>query len=55
MKALETIAKVLKNLWKFLQVVILICLVSAVAVFILTIFMPDNVRQAIEIVRGIIP
>lgn len=55
MKFLDLIAKVMGGLWKFVTNTFSICLVSAIAVFVIAIFMPDEVLQAIEIVKGLFP
>lgn len=55
MKFLDLIAKAIGGLWKFVTTTFSLVLISAIAVFVIAIFMPDEVLQAIEIVKGLFP
>lgn len=54
MKFLEFLGKVLGGLWKFTTNIITITLVSAIAIFVITIFMPENVETALEIFKKLL-
>lgn len=54
MKFLELIAKGIGKVWDFGAKVLSILILAACVLFILAVVMPDNMVQAIEIVKGII-
>jgi predicted MFS family arabinose efflux permease len=54
MKFFSIIGKAIAKAWGFCTTIFKICLIASIVMFILTIFMPDNVMKAIEIVRGLI-
>lgn len=56
MKALlGVVVKSIGKIWSFTTRLFLIAFVSAFILIVLTIFMPANVLQAIEIFKGLIP
>ena len=54
MKFLDFLGKVLGGLWKFATNIITITLVSAIVIFGITIFMPENVETALEIFKKLL-
>ena len=54
MKVLEAIVNILTTIIKSAVFVAIIGFCAAIAIFILTIIMPENVEKALEIVRGIL-
>lgn len=54
MRLIEIIAGGIGKVWNFATSVATICLVGGMGIFGLTIFMPDNVLRAIEIVKILI-
>jgi hypothetical protein len=53
MKFWEVVTSAISKLWKFCTLLVKIGLLMAFALFVLTIFLPDQVLNAIEIVKGI--
>ena len=54
MRLIELIAGGIGKVWSFATSIATICLVGGMALFGLTVFMPDNVLRAIEIVQNLI-
>ena len=54
MRLIELIAGGIGKVWSFLIALTTISLVCGVALFGLTVFMPDNVLRAIEIIKNLI-
>jgi hypothetical protein len=52
MAFLRALASAISKIWSFAKIITLIVLVFAIAVFILTVFMPDDVLRALDIVTG---
>lgn len=53
MRILEVIKNAIAKIWKFSTLLITIVLLMAFVLFVLFVFMPDNVLNAIEIIKGI--
>ena len=54
MKLFSFIGKFIFNIFKFIKIITIVFFISCVATFFLTIFMPENVLQAIEIFKNIL-
>lgn len=54
MRVFEIIASGIGKVWSFATSIVTICLVGGIAVFGLTVFMPDNVVKAIEIFTSLL-
>lgn len=54
MKFFELIAKGIGKVWGFCTRIVTIVILAVCVLFILTVLMPDNMLNAIEIVKGII-
>ena len=54
MKLIEIIAGGIGKVWSFIVALITIGLVGGIGLFGLTVFMPDNVLRAIEIIKNLI-
>lgn len=54
MKFLELVTKGIGKVWRFVTSIVMVCLISAVVLFCIAVFMPDNVLKAIEIIKGIV-
>lgn len=54
MKFIEILAKGIGKIWNFCTSTITIALLSVVVLFVLTVIMPENMLNAIEIVKGLI-
>lgn len=55
MKFFELIAKGIGKVWDFCTRTITIVVLAVVVLFILTVIMPDNMLNAIELVKNLIP
>ena len=53
MKFWEVITNAISKLWKFCKFLVTMVLLMAFALFVFIIVMPDNVLNAIEILKGI--
>jgi ABC-type phosphate transport system auxiliary subunit len=54
MKIVEMIAKAINKVWNFISLIAIIGLISAVVLFGISVFMPDNVVKVIEIIKGLL-
>lgn len=54
MKLIQLMAKAIGEIWSFATKAILIALIAAFVFFAVTVMFPDNVMQAIEIVKGLL-
>jgi hypothetical protein len=52
MEIVQIIAKAISKIWSFVTAMILIAVVIAFVIIILTVLMPDNVLQAVDIITG---
>ena len=55
MKLFEYLLKGIGSVWSFVATIATIGFISAIAFFGLTVFMPDQVLKAIEIIKNLIP
>jgi predicted MFS family arabinose efflux permease len=49
------IARAIGKIWDFASRIVSLAVIAVLVIAVLTIFMPDNVLQAIEIFKGLIP
>ena len=54
MRLIEIIAGGIGKVWSFLTSIVTICLVGGMAIFGLTVFYPDSVLRAIDIIKNLI-
>lgn len=55
MKLIEIIASAIGKIWSLCSIILVIALLAGIIIFGLTVFMPDNVLRAIDIIKGLIP
>ena len=53
-KVTKTVAKAVASIWKFCTRTFTICLIASIVVFCITLLMPQNMLNVIEIIRGLI-
>lgn len=52
MEFIQLIAKAIGKVWSFSTTIILIAIVIAFVVFVLAVLMPNNILQAVDIIKG---
>lgn len=53
-KILTAIIGAIRKVWSLIACTLLMAMITAVVLFVITIFAPDAVLQAVEIVKGLI-
>ena len=54
MKFFEVMAKAVNKIWNFTSTMLMICSISAFALFGIAMFMPDNAVKVIEMIKGLL-